>query len=475
MLLLSQDRLHAAHSSRSLTERPRSSSVNEHSSDHFALPAIASAAQSMPAHRRGSVAATASPSRSGAASMSPSRRVGVAATVSSPVNLSSKVGGMSLAEIAKVGPSPLEELKFSDFSAPSRGTSLAHPLGGDSEAVLEKVLQQASEPGPHETHMTEEEQQLAADVRAEVLMFKPDKLLLLNRLHDLVEMLALDVHKRDGAIDVLGGRIRDIEERAEAARQHAAEEMHKLEEIIAGKDKELMQGALKRSELEEIIKALEERLNTAAGMGMTPDEAARTMMQLTKAKASNEAMKKQISELENKVVAMEKQKRQEEMALKEKKAAIERQLKETLEQYGPEKCRELTEQLHEATQELKFTSENLSKSKVAQKQQHKLVVNWRITVDDITSKMEAQRKIMSDLQADIDNKGVRISDLEAQLWQAEQDLKKQSLQLAQLNEKMNEYIEKYTRQAAYINQMESQWKAAEAARLLAEGGAEDSD
>jgi len=33
------------------------------------------------------------------------------------------------------------------------------------------------------------------------------------------------------------------------------------------------------------------------------------------------------------------------MALKEKKAAIERQLKDTLEQYGPEKCRELTEQL----------------------------------------------------------------------------------------------------------------------------------
>lgn len=382
---------------------------------------------------------------------------------------------MSLAEIAKVGPSTLEELKFSDFSAPSRSASLAQPLGGDSEAALEKELQQASAPGPQETHMTQDEQQLAADVRAEVLMFKPDKVLLLNRLHDLVEMLAVDVHTRDSTIETLGVRIRDIEERAEAARQHAAEEIHKKEEIIAAKDKELMQGALKRSELEETIKALEERLNTAAGMGMTPDEAARTMIQLTKAKASIEAMKKQISGLEDKVVAMEKQKRQEEIALKEKKAAIERQLKETLEQYGPEKCRELSEQLHEATQELKITSDNLSKSKVAQKQQHKLVVNWRITVDDMTSKMEVQSNEMRDLQQDIDRKAVQITDLEAQLWQSEQDLKKQNLQLTQLNEKMNEYIEKYTRQAAYINQMESQWKAAEAQRLLAEGGGEDSD
>ena len=368
MLLLSQDRLHAAHATRSAAEL--------NTSDHFVLPAIASAAQSLPAHRRGGgVTVAASPSRRAAASpsrraasMSPTRGARAPPGFSSPI----KAGAMSLAEIAKVGPSTLEELKFSDFSAPSRSASLAQPLGGDSEAALEKELQQASAPGPQETHMTQDEQQLAADVRAEVLMFKPDKVLLLNRLHDLVEMLAVDVHTRDSTIETLGVRIRDIEERAEAARQHAAEEIHKKEEIIAAKDKELMQGALKRSELEETIKALEERLNTAAGMGMTPDEAARTMIQLTKAKASIEAMKKQISGLEDKVVAMEKQKRQEEIALKEKKAAIERQLKETLEQYGPEKCRELSEQLHEATQELKITSDNLSKSKVAQKQQHKL-------------------------------------------------------------------------------------------------------
>ncbi len=32
-------------------------------------------------------------------------------------------------------------------------------------------------------------------------------------------------------------------------------------------------------------------------------------------------------------------------------------------------------------------------------------------------------------------------------------MKKQTLQLTELNEKLNEYIEKYTRQAAYISQV----------------------
>jgi chromosome segregation ATPase len=381
---------------------------------------------------------------------------------------------MSLAEIAKVGPSTLEVLKFAEASGPRKSVSLGQPQGDDVEAALEKELQQCSAPGPQEKHMSEAQQLLVSNVRTEVLMFKPNKVLLVNQLHDLVESLILDVRARESTIDIANAKIRDTEERAAAEKQHAEQEILKKEALIAAKDKELMQGQLKRSELEETIKGLEERLTTAAGIGMTAEDAARTMMQLTKAKASIEAMKKQIAELEDKVVTMERQKRQEEMALKEKKAAIERQLKETLQEYGPEKFRELTERLQEATHELDVTSQNLSKSKVAQKQQHKLVVSWRISVDDMTAKMEQQSKEMEDLRLDIEKKGITISDLEAQLWQSEQDLKKQSLQLTQLNEKMNEYIEKYTRQAAYISEMEAKWKAAEAERLLAEGG-DDSD
>ena len=150
--------------------------------------------------------------------------------------------------------------------------------------------------------MSEEQQQFAADARTEVLMFKPNKLLLINKLHDLIELLVVDVRKRDSTIRSVTAKITENEQSAAAAKQHADEAITEKEEIIAAKNKELMQGELQRSELQETVKGLEERLNTAAGMGITADEAARTMLQLTKAKASIEAMKKQISGLEDKVL-----------------------------------------------------------------------------------------------------------------------------------------------------------------------------
>jgi chromosome segregation ATPase len=466
MLLMSHDRLHAAHVARAAAELDNS--------DHFVLPSIVSpspAGRSRPAHRR---ANNSFSSTYHGASLSPTRVGGRTSTVGASPIRGSLVGAMTLTEIAKVGPSTLDAHKFCDVSAPCKGVSMGQPQGQDQEAIIQQELEQAAVPGPQEKHMSERQQELAANVRTEVLMFKPNKVLQLHHLHDLLELLVLDVLKHESTIDTLKTQMRENADKAGIAQQHAAEELHKKEELIAAKDRELMQAELKRHELEETTKHLEEQLNTAAGIGMTAQEAARTMTQLTKAKASIEAMKKQISALEDKVVNMEKQKRQEEMALKEKKAAIERQLKETLEKYGPERCRELTEQLHEATNELKVTNENLNKSKIAQKQQHKLVVSWRITVDEINDKMSVQSQEMDGLNKDIADKARLIADLEAQLWQAEQDLKKQSMQLTQLNEKMNEYVEKYTRQAAYISQMESQWKAAEAERLLAQEG-EDSD
>jgi len=277
MLLLTQDRLHAAHAARSATD----------TSDHFVLPSIISTAKSMPANRRGKD------------SESPKRGRHKKATTMAP-SLSAP-GAMSLAEIANVGPSTLDALKFSEVSAPRKAISIGQPQGSDSEALLQKELTIAAAPGPQEQHMSEKQQNFVADVRTEVLMFKPNKLLLLNRLHDLVELLVLDVRKRDSTIDGIRAKVKENEESAAAAKQHANEEIHMKEEIIAAKNKELMQGELQRSELQEIVKGLEERLNTAAGMGITADEAARTMLQLTKAKASIEAMKKQISGLEDKV------------------------------------------------------------------------------------------------------------------------------------------------------------------------------
>jgi hypothetical protein len=301
-VLLPAQMLRAAHQA-SAKQRIKSAE------DHLQFPPIASPSKTMAANRSSNMSSTASPSHRRATSMSPmGKRAQV--EVKSPV---SKPGAMSLAEIAKVGPSTLDELKFTVVSAPSKSVSVGRPLGGDSEEAKERELIKLSAAGPQEQYMSVEQKELVADVRTEVLMFKPEKSVLLNKLHDLVELLVVDVRDRESTIDRLKGQLKQQQESAATAKQIAEDEIQKKEQTISARDKDLMQADLKRLELEETIKGLEERLNTAAGMGMTPDEAARTMMQLTKAKASIEAMKKQIAALEDKVVGMEKIKRQEEM------------------------------------------------------------------------------------------------------------------------------------------------------------------
>ena len=306
-VLLPAQMLRAAHQA---SAKQRIKSAEDHLQfPPIASPSIASPSKTMAANRSSNMSSTASPSHRRASSMSPmGKRAQV--EVKSPV---SKPGAMSLAEIAKVGPSTLDELKFTAVSAPSKSVSVGRPQGGDSEEAKERELIKLSAAGPQEQYMSVEQKELVADVRTEVLMFKPEKAVLLNKLHDLLESLVVDVRDRESTIDRLKGQLKQHQESAATAKQIAEDEIQKKEQIIAARDKDLMQADLKRLELEETIKGLEERLNTAAGMGMTPDEAARTMMQLTKAKASIEAMKKQIAALEDKVVGMEKIKRQEEM------------------------------------------------------------------------------------------------------------------------------------------------------------------
>ena len=189
MLLMSHDRLHAAHAARSAAELSPS--------DHFVLPSIVSPARSMPAHRRASSLASPAQSYPRSGSISPTRSVrGTIGGSPGRAPAVSQAGAMSLAEIAKVGPSTLEVLKFAEASGPRKGVSLGQPQGDDAEAALEKELQQCSAPGPQEKHMSEAQQQLVSNVRTEVLMFKPNKVLLINQLHDFVESLILDVRAR---------------------------------------------------------------------------------------------------------------------------------------------------------------------------------------------------------------------------------------------------------------------------------------
>jgi len=156
--------------------------------------------------------------------------------------------------------------------------------------------------------------------------------------------------------------------------------------------------------------------------------------------------------------------------LREKKAQIESELNEALANFGPEKFKEITRELQETLHELKITKENLRVSKMAQKQQHKLLLEWKIKVDDIQQRLEEQNENMQQQDETIQRKDREIDDLKGQVSQTEIDLKKQSQHVAHLNDKVNEFMDKYARQAAYIQEQEAKWKVAEARQIV-----EDSD
>ncbi len=59
---------------------------------------------------------------------------------------------------------------------------------------------------------------------------------------------------------------------------------------------------------------------------------------------------------------------------------MQNELKETLRTYSPERFKDLAAQLENMQTELNLTKSQLKTSQLAQKQQHKLVVSWRIKV-----------------------------------------------------------------------------------------------
>lgn len=80
---------------------------------------------------------------------------------------------------------------------------------------------------------------------------------------------------------------------------------------------------------------------------MSAEELSRLKVQLSKAKASSEASRKQVEQMQEKMLDAERAKRAEEVAFREKKGQIERELKDFKKNYGPEKVNELTKQVND--------------------------------------------------------------------------------------------------------------------------------
>ncbi|EKX44514.1 hypothetical protein GUITHDRAFT_139747 [Guillardia theta CCMP2712] len=226
----------------------------------------------------------------------------------------------------------LESLRYSIFSEPSKSATEMVPDCIQIFEDEEKKLYAAAAPGSLEKDLDEDKKTLMKKIREELLLFNPEKTVVLEGLRELAENFRTELIMKE----------REIQTMVEEAQRLESERKVEV-----------------NAEQQEQIKGLEVTVKTASSIGKTPEEAAATVIQLTKSRASLEAAKKHITELEEKVVELQNQKKQEEQMLREKKAQIESELNEALAHFGPEKFKEITRELQETIHELKITKENL--------------------------------------------------------------------------------------------------------------------
>lgn len=102
--------------------------------------------------------------------------------------------------------------------------------------------------------------------------------------------------------------------------------------------------------------------------------------------------------------------------------------------------------MEEGMAELDQVKDQLRKSKMANRQQHHLVVEWKIKVFDIENLQKEQNATLTEQAEELEKRSKHISDLKTTAAQLTQDVKKTQSMLNQSNQQLTEYVEKYTRQ-----------------------------
>lgn len=357
---------------------------------------------------------------------------------------------------------------YNEQEEPAKEEEEEKPEENQVDEEMERAVASACVPFASEQSLAEDKKALIAGMREEMKLQAPHRAQVLTVLRTLVDAFVKDIRAREAEVGEARKAVHVIQAEHTAETKHLHKELTSRSAAASELERKLLGATSQIEELKQHVAQLEETLSSASAVGMTAADAARTVAQLAKARASVEGQKKQIAALEGKVQALEHNRRQEESDMREREKKSQKELKETLRQYGPERVKELASKLDDATTELNLVRGHLRTAQVAQKQQHKLVVSWRIKVEDITKLLSEQDERMADQVKELQARAESINDLKTQLSQAESDVKKTMNQLTQMNRKVNEYLDKYTRQAAYIKQQEAHWKALEAQRMLDE-------
>jgi len=273
---------------------------------------------------------------SGAGGVSPlaarSKKLGGRLSASMPtIATGANLGGTEDHKEHVGGPGVLEELNFCHVSGPSKASSVGEPLTLGAEAAEAAELSRAARPGRLEDELSDEPRELTTKLRRTLLLYKPDKKLCLTLVRDLIEVLQEDLNHKSDLHEELRAKTQKEAEEAAEAMAHVAAQRDTLEAKADSQQRELLQAAMDKSELEHQVKALEEELTTANSIGMTAAEAAQTVTQLKKARATVESLKQQMQAMSDKVLKAEQEQRAQEAALHERRLQLEKTLSANIE------------------------------------------------------------------------------------------------------------------------------------------------
>eukprot|EP00282_Hemiselmis_andersenii_P008011 CAMPEP_0114130986 /NCGR_PEP_ID=MMETSP0043_2-20121206/12309_1 /TAXON_ID=464988 /ORGANISM="Hemiselmis andersenii, Strain CCMP644" /LENGTH=429 /DNA_ID=CAMNT_0001224381 /DNA_START=227 /DNA_END=1513 /DNA_ORIENTATION=+ len=372
----------------------------------------------------------------------------------------------------------LDSIRYCGLVRAEHASSLGDP---ESTGLLEERkqrVQQAAKPAQSEDAMGEAEREIATLMRSQLTAVRVDPTEVLRTLSRLIDYFLVEIQTKD---DAHAGASAEYEQRLEDAASEIARLKGELADLEAARqevERRVLEEQGEKQTLKETIKEMEGVMKDQAeamanAEGISAEDLARLKVQLSKARASAEASRKQAEEMQEKMLAAERAKRQEEATFREKRGQIERELKEFKDNFGPEKVNELRSQLEEAMTELDQVKDQLRKNKMAGRQQHKLVVEWKIKVHDIELKLTEQNTTIHDQEEELEKRGTHIADLKATVAQLQQDIKKTQSLLNQTNSQLTDYVEKYTRQTAYVKQQEGMWKAMQAKQRLLLSQTED--
>lgn len=100
-------------------------------------------------------------------------------------------------------PSSMELIRYCTRAGSQKSARYGSLPPDDAEEERQREIDEAAEPGPHETRLNAEERALLSDLRAELLLFAPDRAVVLDGVRKLVELQRIALTAQENATSEL--------------------------------------------------------------------------------------------------------------------------------------------------------------------------------------------------------------------------------------------------------------------------------